>query len=202
MESGQSDSDLNHVIAGHLRRLRVERKLTLEALAERSGVSRSAISLIERGESSPTAVVLARLTAALGVTLGTLFEAEAPVPSPLARCRDQPIWRDPATGYGRRNLSPPGFESALQLVEVEFPPGARVAYDNGPAGADIDQQVWLLDGVMDIGAGEAAHRLEAGDCLAMRLDGPTHFHNPGDRPARYLVALASAGPRRRAWRTP
>src|SRR5688572_18927903 len=64
-------------LAARLRRLRADRGLTLDALAERAGVSRSMISLVERGESSPTAAVLDRLAAGLGVTIASLFTEEA-----------------------------------------------------------------------------------------------------------------------------
>src|SRR3977135_2289248 len=105
--------DMDARLAARLRALRSAAGLTLEALAESSGVSRSMISLIERGESSPTANVLDRLAAGLGVTMASLFDqnpkAEA---SPLARRADQESWTDPETGYTRRNLSPPGFPSA------------------------------------------------------------------------------------------
>src|SRR2546423_4925425 len=123
--------DINDRIAERLRSLRGERGYTLDALAERSGVSRSMISLIERGQSSPTAAVLDKLAAGLTVTLATLFEDEprAAPPSPLARTADQPVWTDPASGYVRRNVSPPA-RSPIQLVDVVFPAGQRVAYDS------------------------------------------------------------------------
>ena len=177
-------------IARRVRRLRTDQSLSLEALAERSGVSRSMISLIERGESSPTANVLDRLAGALGVSLASLF-AEEPRPdaSPLARRPDQPEWRDPATGYVRRNLSAPGHPSPLELVEVVLPAGARVTYDMAARAPAIEQQVWLIEGALEITVGDAAWRLEAGDCLTMRVDRPTAFHNPGARPSRHLVAL-------------
>ena len=60
----------------------------LQALAERSGVSRSMISLIERGESSPTAVLLERLATGLSVPLAALFDAPGPTPRPVARRAD------------------------------------------------------------------------------------------------------------------
>jgi transcriptional regulator with XRE-family HTH domain len=186
--------DVHARLAVRLRGLRAARGLTLEGLAERAGVSRSMISLVERGESSPTAAVLDRLAAGLGVTLASLFAEEArPDASPLARRDDQPTWRDPATGYLRRNLSPPGFPSRIELVEVELPGDARVAYDTAgrPRAVGIDQQVWILAGEVALSVGGATHRLAAGDCLAMRLDGPVAFHNPTRRPARYLVALAA-----------
>ena len=185
--------DVNERIAARVRNLRAERGYTLDALAERSGVSRSMISLVERGESSPTASVLDKLAAGLGVTLAALFEDEvrAEAASPLARHGAQPVWQDPASGYVRRNVSPPGYPSAIQLVAVEFPPGKRVAYDGASRDVEIDQQVWLVEGVMEVTVGSAVWRLEPGDCLAMQLDKPIAYRNPGRKPARYLVALAS-----------
>jgi len=185
--------DINSLIARRVRELRDRHGLSLEALAERSGVSRSNISLIERAQSSPTAAVLDKLATALGVALASLFEAPAPpteAPSPLSRAAEQAVWTDPGSGYVRRNLSP-ALPSPIQLVEVHFPAGQRVAYETGARDAEIHQQIWLIEGTMDISAGDAHWRLEAGDCVAMRLDCPTVFHNPTRKPARYLVALST-----------
>ncbi|CAO3399251.1 Transcriptional regulator, Xre-family with cupin domain [Azospirillum palustre] len=188
------ENDIDSRLAVRLRALRADRSLTLDGLAERSGVSRSMISLVERGQSSPTASVLERLAAGLGVTLATLFaEAERADADPVVRRADQIAWTDPATGYRRRNLSPPGYPSPIELVEVELPPGARVSYDSGARAAIVEQQIHLLDGTIELSVGEVTHRLSTGDCLAMRLDRPTGFHNPTDRTARYIVALTTEG---------
>lgn len=188
-------TELHALLAARLRQLRAVAGLSLDALAHKSGVSRSNISLIERGRSSPTAVVLDKLASALGVSVASMFEAEpaAAPPSPLVRVADQPVWDDPASGYRRRNVSPPGA-SPLQLVDVIFPAGQRVAFETAARDADIHQLVWMIDGVMEIGHGRDQWRLQPGDCLAMRLDAPIHFHNPGAKPARYLVALTGAQP--------
>jgi transcriptional regulator with XRE-family HTH domain len=185
--------DVNQCISRRVRELREARGWSLDALAERSGVSRSNISLIERGRSSPTATVLDRLSAGLGVTLASLFEdagGRDAGPSPLARVADQPLWTDPASHYVRRNVSP-ALRSPLQLVDVIFPAGQRVAYETGARDAEVHQQVWMIDGVMELSVGETLWRLEAGDCLAMRLDRPIVYRNPTARPSRYLVALAT-----------
>jgi transcriptional regulator with XRE-family HTH domain len=186
---------LDRCIAERVRALRAERGLSLDALSVRSGVSRSMISLIERGESSPTAALLARLAAGLGVALSALFELPggpaAPAGAPLARSEDQPPWRDPDSGYQRRNVSPAGVPQPMQIVEVHFPPGARVAFDNALHEARIYQQVWLLAGAIDITLGAERHRLREGDCLAMQLDRPTMFHNPTRKVARYAVVTAA-----------
>ena len=190
MEYGSSE--VNARLAARLRGLRVERGFTLDDLAGCAGVSRSMISLVERGESSPTAAVLHRLATGLGTTLASLFAEEGRSEgSPLARRVDQLAWRDPETGYVRRNLSPPGFPSPIELVEVVLPPGARVAYDTVPRSVGISQQVWVLDGTIELTAGTDTHRLAGGDCLAMRVDRPTTFRNPTDGPTRYLAALVT-----------
>lgn len=187
--------DINARIARRVRQLRDGAGYSLEALAERSGVSRSNISLIERGQSSPTAAVLDKLAAALGVTLASLFEDDADrppaaEPSPLARVAEQPVWTDPGSGYVRRNVSPPA-RSPIQLVDVVFPAGQRVAYDATRRDNEVHQQVWMIDGSMELTVGDAAWRLEAGDCLSMQLDRPIVYRNPTRRPARYLVALVT-----------
>jgi transcriptional regulator with XRE-family HTH domain len=185
--------DINVLIGRRLRELRDERGWSLDALAERSKVSRSNISLIERGQSSPTAAVLDKLATALSVPLATLFEqrgAAAIEPSPVSRFDEQSVWTDPASGYIRRHLSPTA-PSAIQLVEVNFPAGRCVSYDTGAREADIQQQVWIIEGEMDVTVGETRWRLKPGDCLAMRLDCPTVFKNPTRKSARYLVALTT-----------
>ena len=185
--------DLDARLAARLHELRASRGLSLDALAERAGVSRSMISLIERGQSSPTAATLHRLAAGLGVTMHELFaqptQREA---APLARRADQTVWRDPDSGYTRRQLSPAGYPSPLRMIEVVLPAGARVAYDNlAVTPAPLKQQLWLIEGALEVAWGRRSVSLAKGDCLAM--DAPaTAFHNPHDKPARYLIAATSA----------
>jgi transcriptional regulator with XRE-family HTH domain len=198
VSSMKDTSSLNTRIADRVRELRAARGLSLDALATRSGVSRSMISVIERGESSATAVVLEKLSVGLGVPLASLFDAPASddaVPSgPLVRRIEQPEWRDPASGYLRRNVSPSGVGQPFQIVEVEFPPRARVAFETGPRDVRVDQQVWVLEGSIDVTWGDERFRLREGDCLAMQLDRPIMFHNATRTPARYAVVLASEPP--------
>ena len=191
----ESDSAVNRRLASRVRQLRAARQLSLDTLADKSGVSRSMISLVERGESSPTAAVLERLAAGLGVTLPSLFETPAAHArtnrGPVSRRKDQPEWQDPASGYLRRNVSPADVFQPIRIVEVHFPPRQRVAFDTGPRQTRVHQQVWILKGEMEITVGRERHRLREGDCLAMQLDRPTMFYNPTRKPAHYAVVIAS-----------
>ncbi|BEP34004.1 XRE family transcriptional regulator [Variovorax sp. V59] len=185
-------SSLNDRIAQRVRDLRADRGLSLEALAAHCGVSRSMISLIERGESSPTAVLLEKLATGLGVPLASLFDVPLPEPGPVSRLADQPQWRDPHSGYVRRNVSPGGSASPIHIVEVLFPPKARVAYETGAREPQVHQQVWVLEGSIEVTLGDDRHRLGAGDCLALVLDRPTSYYNPTRQIARYAVVIATS----------
>lgn len=187
-------NDVNQRIALQVRRLRRAAGLSLDALAAKTGVSRSMLSLIERGESSPTAVILERLAVGLNVTLVSLFEtvAETEVPDePVQRRASQAVWQDPETGYVRRNLSPPHVPQSLQLVEIEFPAKARVVFESQGRDVTIYQQIVVLEGTIEITYENRCHRLKGGDCLAMKIEGTNVFENPTRKPARYLVASAT-----------
>src|SRR5579871_4735492 len=91
-------------IAARLRLERDSRGWSLADLADRSGVSKAMISKIEREEVSPTAVILVRLAGAFDLTLaGLLLRAEG-AGDRLSRATEQPLWRDPETGYLRRQI--------------------------------------------------------------------------------------------------
>jgi transcriptional regulator with XRE-family HTH domain len=184
-------SDINARIAGRVRALRSELGLTLEALAAKCDVSRSMLSLIERGQSSPTAVVLEKVATGLGVALASLFEDQGAPVSPISRRSERTPWRDPQSGYVRRNISPANFSSPLQIVEVSLPAGACVAYETGAREVIIHQQVWVREGHVEVSVGKVTHRLGEDDCLAMQLNEPVAFHNPTRKTTRYIVVLTT-----------
>ncbi|MFL6550963.1 MAG: helix-turn-helix domain-containing protein [Povalibacter sp.] len=187
--------DINARIARRVRALRTELELSLDALAAKCDVSRSMLSLVERGESSATAVVLEKIAGGLKVPLASLFEDSSVPPNPLSREQDRTAWRDPQSGYVRRNISPVNYPSPLQIVEVELPGGARIAYETGARELTVHQQIWMREGTIEFRLGTQTHKLVAGDCLAMQLNEPTAFRNPTRRVARYIVVLATERPR-------
>lgn len=174
-------------------RIRLEREArgwSLSDLAKRSRVSRAMINKVERGESSPTAALLGRLSGAFHLTLSTLLaRAEAARGGRLMRAADQPRWQDPATGYVRRQISPaPGSDLALDLVHVELPAGASITF---PASAYvfIRQIVWVLEGRLTFIEGGIAHELDTGDCLELGPPTDCAFRNTSKAPCAYAVAV-------------
>lgn len=189
MHSHIMENTVDRTIAERLKLLRTQAGYSLDTLATRSGVSRAMISRIERAEASPTAALLARLANALGESLSSFFAATAYEPSPMARHAEQPLWRDPDSGYLRRSVSPPGLGSPVDIVEVEFPPEGRVVLPPQPHLHSMTQHIWLLSGVLVMTAGDDIWQMAAGDCLFMPIGVETVFANPSPDPARYAVII-------------
>lgn len=187
--------NINLRIADRVRSQRVELGMTLEALAANCGVSRSMISLIERGESSPTAVILEKVAAGLDLSLAALFEDSNASANPVSRRNERTPWRDPQSGYVRCNISPSHFPSPLQIVTVQLPAGARVAYETGARSVSLHQQIWVREGQIEVTVGSVTHRLAPDDCLAMQLDEPVAFRNRTRKTAHYVVVIATGGQR-------
>lgn len=173
------------------RRVRLERDMrgwSLADLADRSGVSKATISKIEREEVSPTAVILVRLAGAFDLTLaGLLLRAEGEG-TRLSRAAEQPVWRDPATGYVRKQVfNRP--DHPLEIVRVELPAGQRIVL---PASsyAHIRQALWVLAGALVIQEGGDRHLLNAGDCLGFGAPAEVTFANETAAPCSYVVVLA------------
>jgi len=183
--------DVNSRIAARVRELRERGDLSLDALAHKSAVSRSMISLIERCETSPTAVVLEKIATGLGVTLGALFDDASAPARPVSTAAERTRWKDPESGYVRRNISPVNFPSPIRIVEVNFPAGAKVAYETSARDSAVAQQVWVQDGAIEVTVGKLTHKLAKDDCLAMQLDAPVTFRNRTRKSARYIVVLSS-----------
>ncbi len=178
-------------IGARVRAERERRRWTLAQLADASGVSRAMVHRIERGESSPTAVVLGKLSGAFRISVSSLLAMaegamddgdgkEAGIVDAAAE------WRDPATGYHRRQISGPRFPA--EIAEIRLPAGAHVPYP-AAAFAFVQQIVWVLDGRLTFHDGDETHELAAGDTIELGAPAPRAFANNTEQECRYAVIL-------------
>jgi transcriptional regulator with XRE-family HTH domain len=176
-------------IAAGIKHRRETLSMTVNDLALRSGVSRAMISKIERIEASPTAALLGRLCNALGITLSSLIASAESTPSlPLSKAKSQLTWRDPETGLKRTMVSPANTGSRVEVVQLELPPNAAVAYERQQL-QQYEQHIVVLDGTLTVTTEGQEIQLDAGDCLYRQV-GPAHrFANDTRRLCRYLVII-------------
>lgn len=187
------------VIGERVRAERTALGLSLEDVAERSGVSRSMVSEIERGRKVPTIVVLDRITAALGTSLTTLVQPAETTPVVVLRRGDQQVAEDPA-GWHRRILSP-----VLPDVDFEFMRTTIAAgVDAGtwlPHGPGSREYLAVEAGTLILTVDGTDHVLEAGDSIYHDGDCTHSYRNPGTVDCIYYLAFtrdgASTGPRHR-----
>src|SRR5690349_11098373 len=175
-------------LGARLAELRAERGWSLGELAERGGVSRSTLSRAERAEISPTASLLNRLCGVYGRTMSQLLSEVEAEPALLVPAAEQQVWEDRASGFVRRSVSPPHAGLRGELVEGRLTAGADIDYDRPPV-PGLEQHIWVLDGALEVTVQDVTHRLDAGDCLRMRVWGPTRFRCADDAGVRYLLAV-------------
>lgn len=187
-QAGTAPDPVDVRLGRRLAELRNEHGWSLGELAERSGISRSTLSRAERAETSPTASLLNRLCAVYGRTMSQLLSEIEAEPAPLVRAADQPVWADRASGFVRRSVSPPHGGLRGEMVEGRLAAGADISYDRPPV-PGLEQHIWVLEGALTVTAQDAEHRLGEGDCLRLRVWGPTRFRCPGPEDARYALAV-------------
>ncbi|HGH5978578.1 TPA: helix-turn-helix domain-containing protein [Kluyvera georgiana] len=179
------EDNLNQRIGARIRIERESRSWSLSELAERAGVSRAMIHKIERGESSPTATLLARLSGAFGISMSTLIARAEIQEGKLLRFADQPVWHDPQSHYLRRHVSPRG-ELPVDLVQIELPAGSDIPMP-ASAYAMARQLIWVQQGELLFMEGDTGHRMQAGDCLELGPPNDCRFINDSKYICVYLV---------------
>jgi transcriptional regulator with XRE-family HTH domain len=186
METATESAHFDRQMAGRLRNLRNRRGWSLDELAQRSGISRATLSRLENAEVSPTAAVLNRLCNAHGLTLSRLMFMVEEAFEPLVHPADQPLWRDPHTGYLRRSLSPPAATLSGEVVECTLGPATRIDYDRPPR-EGLEHHLVMREGELHITVDGVGHVLRPGDCLRYRLFGASAFATPATVGARYFI---------------
>ena len=175
-------------VGPRLRALREQRKLSMRALAERCALSVNAISLIERGENSPTVSSLHLLARALGVSITDFFEDAHEHAVVYVRhgqrlaAQGNGVLME-SLGIGLRNQQLEPF-----MVTVE--PGTG---DSGEAIVHPGQEfVYCVSGTIRYQVADQAYPLEAGDSLLFEASQPHTFQNHGASPARVLLIFQAA----------
>jgi transcriptional regulator with XRE-family HTH domain len=174
-----------------LRRHRKSRGLTLEELAELSGVSRSMLSQIERGQANPTLAVLWSLTRALKLDFADLLEGGAGHPDgsviEVTSDAHTPEIRS-ADGLCRlRILSPPRLAGDVEWYELEIAPSGRL--DSAPHAPGTQEHFTAFTNGFELASGEASQTLKAGETARYPADVAHRISNVSRKPARGLLVV-------------
>lgn len=189
-------SEAEAVSAGRLgsrvKELRKKRGLTLEELAERSGVSRAMISKLERGEKNPTLVVAAKLAEGFGVTLSQLVGIEEQREVVVVPREKRMVMRDPKTGFERQLLSPSFGGRGVEFIR-NVVPGHSTSGEFPPHRSGVEEYIVVEKGILRAVIGGEEYLLEEGDALYFEADVSHRFDNAGAGECSYYLVIVSKG---------
>jgi transcriptional regulator with XRE-family HTH domain len=168
------------MVAERLRLERGRRKMSLSALSTSSGVSRSMLSQIESGKTTPTITVLWKIATALEMPFSALLGDDRPPAAVIVRRGGARTVRSADGGVVSRPLFLPSRERRVELYELTLEPRAEV---RSPAHAGGTKELLVVTrGRLRIEVGGDAHELAAGDAIEFQADVPHAYVNPGPRP--------------------
>ncbi len=182
-------------VGARVRALREAQRLSLRDLAERSGVSAPMLSQVERGETSPTLQVAARIAAGLELRLSQLLRLDEDGIVTVVRRAERRAGG--ADGHRYEILTPPLPGQRAELSLHRLAPGASTGGPGDPPMHEPGSRETAVvqEGTAELVVDGARHELNAGDAVTFDADLPHHFENPGKEEV-VLLAVVSAGLRR------
>ena len=177
-------------IGSTIKATREVQQISLSDLAKRAGVSKSVVSRIEAGLTSPTAVMLAKLAEGMTVSLSSLLRGDMGPPVHIQTAAEQPVFTDPKTGLVRRTLSPVSPDALVEIVHNSLP--ARKATGKFPAHSmGTQEHVVVQVGKIEVTVGKRIFMLQAGDAAQFAADSEHSVRNAGTKKAEWLLVIHS-----------
>jgi len=173
--------NMQQILASNLRRIREERKLSLDKVSELTGVSKSMLGQIERGESNPTLQTVWKIANGLRVSLTALTEVPRSETVVISKENISPIVSD--NGLFRvYPVFPFDGQTRSEILAIVLEKGAYSCSE--PHNAKTLEYVLIFEGEVTIMAGSEEYVLKAGEAIKFRADRPHSYHNSGDGVAR------------------
>ncbi len=173
-----------------IRRLRLAKKMTLQELADRSGVSTGMLSQLERDRANPSLRVLSQVRDALGASLSALFaDSEGPSsvdPDFVCRAGRRPLLD---VGYLNQEILAVGSPGGMQMTLLHLPPGADAR--DYPLVVSSEKGGLVLEGSFLLSVAGKEALLGPGDSFLFDGTLPHSFRNPENRPAKVLWVMAA-----------
>ena len=180
------EMEVTGVIAGNAKRFREQRKLTLDAAAALTGVSRSMLAQIEKGDVNPTVSVLWKIANGYKVPFTSLVERHGEAVSVLRQEEVAPLTED---GGRYRNYPVFAFDEGKQfeLYRIGVEPGGNL--DAQPHLGGTEEYITIFRGQLEIKVDRQAYQLNCGDSIRFRADVPHAYRNPGEERAEMSMLI-------------
>ncbi|MFP3846183.1 helix-turn-helix domain-containing protein [Priestia filamentosa] len=175
----------------NVKHARKSKGYTLEELSEKSGVSRSMLSQIERGDKNPTINIASQIAEALGETISSLLGEEEKRSVSIIRSNERLVYKDGKTKFERHLLSPPANDVEFILNKL---PSLKETGIFPPHKKGVEEYIYVAKGKLQIQLGEEPqiYTLEEGDSLYFEADVNHRFVNLSEEECNYFLIINSA----------
>lgn len=177
-------AELARRVAEALRRFRQERKLSLDDLSARSGVSRAALSQIEGARTNPTLAVLWKIAVGLEIPFHDLLGTASDSSVLVLRAGNAPALRSTDGRTESRLLSPGGASTSTEVYELKLQP--KALHESEPHASGTAETLIVLTGALRLVVAAQSYELAAGDSVYFRADVKHSYENRGTRESRCL----------------
>ena len=181
---------LTQLISENLKRLRAEKGLSLDAVAKLSGVSKSMLGQIERGEVNPSVSTMWRIANGLKVSFTVLMTRPQNETQVVPKADMEPLLED-AGKVRNYTVFPFDAERGLEIYFVEWDAGAYLRADAHPAGTL--EYITLHNGRLAVRVGDDEYMLASGDSIRFKADQPHAYHNAGTETATMSMVIHYPG---------
>lgn len=183
-------------IGRNIRQRRLELGLSLESLADTSGVSSTMLSEVERGRKNPTVKLAYQIALALGCSLNDLLEESTHLRVAIVRAEQRSSLVDPSNGVVRRGLRSELVDRDLELAWYELPAEASTG-ELRPNMQGVLEQLLVLRGRVEVVLGGTPHRLAVGDSITYAPQTTMEYRNPTAEPCEILILIDNSRRRTR-----
>lgn len=181
-------AELARHVAESLRHHRKTQQLSMDELAQRSGVSRAALSQIEGARTNPTLAVLWKIAVGLGMPFQQLLGASAGSGPRVLRANDSPPLRSAHGQMESRLLTPGGAPPGVEVYELRLVP--KGSYQSEPHSAGTTETVVVLTGALRMTIGDEPFELATGDSIYFNADVPHVYESRSSHPTRCIDVIS------------
>lgn len=176
-------------IGANIQKIRKEEGLTLDALAERSGVSKAMLSQIESDKVNPTVLTIWKIARGLEVELDAILKGgwEPARKFAVTRADDAVVLDTSDNGPHIRVFSPISMAEDLEIYQLSFDAGSELI--SGPHAPRAEEFLTVLSGKIRVDAGEKSADLDTGDFINYHCDIDHIIANPFEEPAQIQMIV-------------
>ncbi|MGM7637174.1 helix-turn-helix domain-containing protein [Bacillus sp. Hm123] len=178
--------EIHLILAKNLKAIREREKLSLEKVSQLSGVSKTMIGQIERGESSPTLTTIWKIANGLKVSFTSLINNPQPDTTVILKDEIQVLSEDNGR-YRVYSYFPFQEDRRFEIYSVEIEKGGIVRSDSHKEGTE--EFITVFDGEVTVDVNECKYKLKSGDSIRFKADRPHTYYNSGETLARLSMTI-------------